>query len=145
MVKTGLLLSQISMLGRGPQMLLSSQINFNLSLFMLTQPKDRRNLYIASAIGKINPYLDQYASILGVNLAYDWIGYTSVDALENMLVRTYGIQARYFSEPLLNGQVIYTNTIYTPKDLSFTPITFNRPPASEPTLLLEEQNDEEEE
>ncbi|WP_104727736.1 type 1 periplasmic-binding domain-containing protein [Helicobacter felis] len=144
-VKTGLLLSQISMLGRGPQMLLSSQINFNLSLFMLTQPKDRRNLYIASAIGKINPYLDQYASILGVNLAYDWIGYTSVDALENMLVRTYGIQARYFSEPLLNGQVIYTNTIYTPKDLSFTPITFNRPPVSEPTLLLEEQNDEEEE
>ncbi|WP_233704428.1 type 1 periplasmic-binding domain-containing protein [Helicobacter cynogastricus] len=143
-VKTGLLLSQISMLDNGPQMLLSSQINFNLSLFMLTQPKDRRNLYIASAIGKINPYLSQYALILGVNLAYDWIGYTSVDALENMLVRTYGIQARYFSEPLLSGQIIYTNTIYTSKDLSFVPVTFNRPPVNEP-LLLEEQNDEEEE
>ncbi|MFC3847903.1 transposase [Helicobacter baculiformis] len=149
-VKTGLLLSQIGMLSRAkrPQMLLSSQINFNLSMFMLTQPKDRQHFYLASAIGRINPYLEQYASILGVNLAYDWVGYTSVDSLEHMLTRIYGVQERYFGEPLVDRQIVYTNTIYTPKGLSFAPISLTPSiPIAQPPIpiILEEQNDDDEE
>ncbi|WP_233711818.1 transposase [Helicobacter salomonis] len=147
-VKTGLLLSQMSLLSRTnrPHMLLSSQINFNLALFMLTQPKDRQHFYLASAIGPINPYLYQYASILGVNLAYDWVGYASVNALEHMLTRVYGMQERYFSEPLRNNQIIYTNTIYTPQNLSFTPMSLpsNATPRSQIPIFLEEQNNDDE-
>ncbi|WP_205589734.1 transposase [Helicobacter sp. L8] len=142
-VKTGLLLSQIGLLSKAkrPKMLLSSQINFNLALFMLTQERDRQHFYLTSAIGKINPYLEQYASILGVNLAYDWVGYTSVNALEHMLADTYHIAQRYFSEPLQNKQIVYTNTIYTPKGLGFVPLLLPTRAPSSP-LLLEESSDE---
>ncbi|WP_205588326.1 type 1 periplasmic-binding domain-containing protein [Helicobacter vulpis] len=143
-VKTGLLLSQIGLLARAkrPQMLLSSQINFNLALFMLTQERDRQHFYLTSAIGKINPYLEQYASILGVNLAYDWVGYTSVNSLEHMLVSTYHIAERYFSEPLQDKQIIYTNTIYTPEGLGFVPLSLPTRPPNSPVLLEEQGNNE---
>ncbi|GMT39051.1 DDE transposase [Helicobacter bizzozeronii] len=122
-VKTGLLLSQISRLPKAsrPAMLLSSQINFNLSMFMLTQPRDRTNFYLTSAIGKTSPYLSQYASILNTDLQYDWVSYASLDSLDHMLTRFYANFKPDFSEPLQDRQIIYTNTIYTPKNLGFAP------------------------
>ncbi|WP_247598599.1 transposase [Helicobacter heilmannii] len=123
-VKTGMLLSQIGMLSRRerPQMLLSSQINFNLSIFMLTQPQDRQNLYITNALAELNPYLSQTATLLNSNLKYDWVGYASVDCLEHMLTRFYPHLQRYFKEPLQDQQILYTNTLYTPKYLGFRPL-----------------------
>ncbi|BEG56817.1 DDE transposase [Helicobacter sp. NHP21005] len=126
-VKTGMLLSQIGMLSsrERPQMLLSSQINFNLSMFMLTQPQDRQNLYITNALAALNPYLSQTAALLNSNLKYDWVGYTSVDCLEHMLTRFYPHLQRYFKEPLQDQQITYTNTLYTPKYLGFKPLNQN--------------------
>ncbi|WP_231102877.1 transposase [Helicobacter suis] len=123
-VKTGLLLSQIGMLSSRdrPLMYLSSQINFNLSMFMLTQPKDRKHLYITSAISKTSPYLSQTATLLNADLEYDWVSYASVDSLEHMLLRLNPSLERYFKEPMENQQIIYTNTIYTPKYLGFSPL-----------------------
>ncbi|WP_260321687.1 transposase [Helicobacter gastrofelis] len=122
-VKTGMLLSQIGTLSsrERPQMLLSSQINFNLSMFMLTQPQDRQNLFITNALAELNPYLNQTAALLNSDLKYDWVGYASVDCLENMLAYFYPHLQRYFKEPLQDQQILYTNTLYTPKYLGFTP------------------------
>ncbi|WP_231624710.1 transposase [Helicobacter ailurogastricus] len=122
-VKTGMLLSQIGTLSsrERPQMLLSSQINFNLSMFMLTQPQDRQNLYITNALEELSPYLSQTATLLSSDLKHDWVGYASVDCLEHMLTRFYPHLQRYFKEPLQDQQILYTNTLYTPKYLGFAP------------------------
>lgn len=111
-VKTGLMASQLALSKKLPDKLLSTQINFNPSLLLLIQREDRKNLYITNVISNKNQYLVEYASLLGGDLRYDWVNYSTAIGVEQLISSHIAENHRFFQERLKDGQVEYINKIY---------------------------------
>lgn len=111
-VKTGLLLSQIGYFKKKSATFLSTQINYNPSLTILTQQRDRKNLYIASSIGKTDQKLIEYGSLLNSDLRYDWVNYSTAIGMEMFYKIIYPESLSYFKEKVVDNQVQYDVQIY---------------------------------
>ncbi|MFP6283545.1 hypothetical protein ACLGED_04730 [Helicobacter pylori] len=120
--KSGLILSQIGLLEYKPFKILSTQINFNPSLLLLTQPKDRKNLFIVNALQNSDETLIEYASLLESDLRHDWVNYSSAIGLEVFLNTLDPHFKKSFQESLEDNQVRYHNQIYQALGYSFEPI-----------------------
>lgn len=121
-VKSGLLLSQMAFSKSKPSKFLSTQINYNPSLLMLVQPKDRKNLYVVSAIGSTNQKLIEYGALLSSDLRYDWVNYSTAIGVEMFFDFQYPKTTKFFSELIDNQQVQYANTIYRGIGAVFEPV-----------------------
>ncbi|WP_052306441.1 DDE transposase [Helicobacter cetorum] len=121
-IKSGLILSQIGLLDDKPSRVFSTQINFNPSLLLLVQPKDRRNLLIVNALQESNDKLVEYASLLESDLVYDWVNYSSAIGVEMFLGILDPKLEKYFHEILEDNQVQYVNQIYQALGHSFEPM-----------------------
>lgn len=121
-IKTGLLLSQIGYFRKKPLRFFSTQINYNLSLKTLVQQRDRKNLYIANSIGKIDENFTEYASLLDSDLRYDWVNYSTAIGMEVYYRMIYPEISPYFSEEISNNQVNYETMIYQIGPKGFFPI-----------------------
>ncbi|WQS07438.1 IS701 family transposase [Helicobacter pylori] len=117
--KSGLILSQIGLLEERPVKILSAQINFNPSLLLLTQPKDRKNLFIVNALQNSDEVLIEYASLLESDLKHDWVNYSSAIGLEMFLSVLDPHFKKSFQESLEDNQVRYHNQIYQALGYSF--------------------------
>lgn len=111
-VKTGLLLSQIGYFRKKASSFLSTQINYNPSLSILTQQRDRENLYIASSIGESDQKLVEYASLLNSDLKYDWVNYSTALGMEIFYRLIHPESLAYFKENILDNQMQYQVKIY---------------------------------
>lgn len=111
-VKTGLLLSQIGYFRKKASSFLSTQINYNPSLSILTQQRDRENLYIASSIGESDQKLVEYASLLNSDLKYDWVNYSTALGMEIFYRLIHPESLVYFKENILDNQMQYQVKIY---------------------------------
>ncbi|WQS13717.1 IS701 family transposase [Helicobacter pylori] len=117
--KSGLILSQIGLLEERPVKILSAQINFNPSLLLLTQPKDRKDLFIVNALQNSDEALIEYASLLESDLKHDWVNYSSAIGLEMFLSVLDPHFKKSFQESLEDNQVRYHNQIYQALGYSF--------------------------
>lgn len=117
--KTGLIASQLALSKKKPDKLLSTQINFNPSLLLLIQRSDRKNLYIANVINNKNQRLVEYVSLLGGDLRYDWINYSTAIGVEQLISTQIGQGQYFFAEKLKDSQIEYTNRIYKSDMKSF--------------------------
>ncbi|WQS04348.1 IS701 family transposase [Helicobacter pylori] len=117
--KSGLILSQIGLLEERPVKILSAQINFNPSLLLLTQPKDRKDLFIVNALQNSDETLIEYASLLESDLKHDWVNYSSAIGLEMFLSVLDPHFKKSFQESLEDNQVRYHNQIYQALGYSF--------------------------
>lgn len=137
-VKSGLLLSQIGYFRKKASKFLSTQINYNPSITVLTQKRDRKNLYIASSIGKANQKLIEYGSLLNSDLQFDWVNYATALGIEMFFRIVFPDSLPYFQETLLDNQIQYQTKVYSidnkgffiPVDLSL----FHPKPLPEPTI-----------
>ena len=111
-VKTGLLLSQIGYFRKKASSYLSTQINYNPSLSILTQQRDRENLYIANSIGESDQKLIEYASLLNSDLKYDWVNYSTALGMEIFYRLIYPESLAYFKESILDNQIQYLVKVY---------------------------------
>lgn len=111
-VKTGLLLSQIGYFRKKASSFLSTQINYNPSLSILTQQRDRENLYIASSIGESDQKLIEYASLLNSDLKYDWVNYSTALGMEIFYRLIHPESLAYFKENILDNQMQYEVKVY---------------------------------
>lgn len=111
-VKTGLLLSQIGYFRKKASGFLSTQINYNPSLSILTQQRERENLYIASSIGESDQKLIEYASLLNSDLKYDWVNYSTALGMEIFYRLIHPESLAYFKENILDNQMQYQVKIY---------------------------------
>lgn len=111
-VKTGLLLSQIGYFRKKASSFLSTQINYNPSLSILTQQRDRENLYIANSIGESDQKLIEYASLLNSDLKYDWVNYSTALGMEIFYRLIHPESLAYFKENILDNQMQYEVKIY---------------------------------
>ena len=118
-VKSSILLSAATAEELEIPIVLSTQLNFTPLLFSLTQVNDRKNLVIASSIGELSSDLREFNNLLGNNILYNWVNYSSIVAAEYLLNKNIDM----FSElSIKNNQIIYPVKLYDVKYYSFKEI-----------------------
>ncbi len=84
-VKSSILLSAINSQELTISSILSTQLNYTPLLFSLTQKHDRTKLVIANSIGNIPDELEEYNNLIGNNLSYSWVNYSTIIGVEYLI------------------------------------------------------------
>ncbi len=119
-VKASLLASQLNVNDAEYKNVLLTQISYNPLLFTLTQVKDRAAMYIANSIGHTDFRLKDINLILGTNVDFSWVNYSTLIGVE-YLVNNF-IEAsdeKIFYEKMVNNQIRYNIDILKPEKLRF--------------------------
>jgi len=125
LVKTSLIASQLRVYGIRPYMMLSTQINYNPMLLTLTQYADRKNFYLANSIGKTTVEMEEVNSLLGHDIVYDWVNYSTSIGIDYLYTNFFVPTAsRNFSEAIIDNQVAYDISIERPQRYKFEKVLF---------------------
>lgn len=109
---SGLLLSQIGILKEMPDLIFSTQVNYNPAILSLLRGINTKNLIIANSIGETNDNLLEYGYLLSSDLKYDWVNYSTALGMDLFLSQMKENIERYFSEEIKQGQVLYKTNLY---------------------------------
>jgi len=120
-VKSSMLLSALTAEEVYPSVILSTQLNFTPLVFSLTQRFDRDNLVVASSIGEFPENIEGYSELLGNNILYNWVNYSSMIAVEYL--RTGNINI-FKDLKIVKKQVIYPVKLYKVRKNSFLLLPF---------------------
>lgn len=118
-VKSSILLSASIAEEIYPPLVLSTQLNYTPLIFSLTQVNDRKNLVVASSIGELSPNLKEYNKLLGNNILYNWVNYSSIVAAEYLLEKSID---SFKDLKIEDNQIIYPVKLYDVKYYSFKEI-----------------------
>ncbi|MCL4431967.1 MAG: hypothetical protein M1300_06575 [Epsilonproteobacteria bacterium] len=122
-VKTSMLLSHMTFTGVHEKNILSTQINYDPELLLLTQFPDRKNMIIANSIIEQVPSIYETNALMYNDLTFDWINYTTSVGADYLISYLYGHE-RSYSMPIINNQIIYPVELLRPKESGFEP--YNR-------------------
>lgn len=109
-IKTSILLSQLTVQESSPYLILSTQLNFTPLIVSLTQYPDRKSFLIANSIEKTTPVLEELVNLLDGDVVYNWVNYSSligIDYLYNNKISSDVIVNR-----VVDNQVQYNTTLY---------------------------------
>jgi len=112
-VKSAMVMSQLTLYDVNQTNVLSTQINYNPELLLLTQQKDRKNMYIANSINYHNNILIESNALLRNNIVYDWINYATTigaDYFYHLITSAH----REYPQEIINNQVHYPIAIVKP-------------------------------
>lgn len=129
-VKTSLIMSQLTYHKIEPSLLLSTQINYNPILLSLTQEADREKLCLANSIGDTHPLLEENNHLLESDIRFDWINYSVSLGVDYFYTKNNPYDSRFFNENIQDGQVKYGISI-----LQAEADRFKQKPETEPTEL----------
>ncbi len=125
LVKSSLIASQLRYYSIRPYALLSTQINYNPMLLSLTQFPDRKDLYLANSIGRSEVSLQEYNSLLGHDITYDWVNYSTAVGMDYFYTNYIDSNSlSLFGKNLFNNQVEYDVSIIQPKRYKFESVSF---------------------
>jgi hypothetical protein len=109
-VDTAQILSNFTFYDIKPQIILSTQINYNPLIFSLTSEEDTEKLIIASSLFNLDLKLLDVNLNLGSNLNFNWLNYTT-SVLLNKVYIDYMNENSYFLNDfnlyMFNNQVVY--------------------------------------
>ena len=112
-VKSGMIMSQLTLYDVNATNVLSTQINYDPLLLSMTQYTDRKDMIVANSITKHNNILIETNALLGNDIMYDWINYTTtvgVDYYFSMLTN----EDREYQIPLQGNQIHYEIELLQP-------------------------------
>ncbi|QOP43447.1 hypothetical protein FJR45_05565 [Sulfurimonas sediminis] len=112
-IKTGMILSQLTLYDVNATNILSTQINYDPLLLSMTQYNDRKNMIVANSITKDNNILIETNSLLGNDIVYDWINYTTTVGIDYFYAQITG-EEREYNINLLNNQMMYDIELLRP-------------------------------
>lgn len=118
LIKSTMVLSQLSLYELNASSKLSTQINYNPLIFTMTQKRDREHLYIANSISQQDDALIQANAILSNDITYNWINYTATVGADLFFNLMTG-KARLYDLPVEKRQVIYPISIVKPTNSHF--------------------------
>lgn len=119
-IKTGMIMSQLTLYDTNATNILSTQVNYDQLLLSMTQYNDRKNMVIANSITEQNTLLIETNSLLGNDIIYDWINYTTtvgVDYFFSQITR----QSREYDIDVEENQMIYKIKLIRPGLYRFFP------------------------
>lgn len=122
LVKSGMIMSQLTLYDVNASQVLSTQINYDTMLFDITQRKDRENMLIANSIETQNGVLVESNKLLNNDIEYDWINYATtlgIDYFYHLSTRT----PREYPIPLSSRQIIYPVQLVKPNGSRFEAFT----------------------
>jgi len=124
-VKTGMIMSQLTLYDTNTTNItniLSTQINYDPLLLSMTQYIDRKDMIIANSITQNKSVLTEANALLGNDITYDWINYTTtigVDYFYSLITS----QKREYNIPLEDNQMKYKIELIKPSYSKFIPYT----------------------
>jgi hypothetical protein len=123
-IKTGMVMSQLTLYDTNTTNILSTQINYNPLLLSMTQYVDRKNMVVANSLTQHNNVLIETNAILGNDITYDWINYTTTVGVDYF----YGLitdDERTYTTTMQDNQMIYDVELLQPSKSKF--IKYIRP------------------
>jgi len=118
-VKSSILLSAINAQELMISTIMSTQLNYTPLLFSLTQKQDREKLIVANSIGKIPQELEEYNHLIGNNLSYSWVNYSTIIGVEYLLNNNIEM---FDDLSIQDKQVIFPVNLYKVGRYSFSMI-----------------------
>lgn len=117
-VKTGMIMSQLTLYDTNVTNILSTQINYDALLLSMTQYQDRKKMIIANSITKHHNILIDANSLLGNDIVYDWINYTTTVGTDYFFSRITN-DNREYNIPLKKNQMIHEIELLRPVKARF--------------------------
>ncbi len=112
-VKSAMIMSQITLYGTKAANILSTQINYDPLMLSMTQYKDRKNMIIANSITQNSNLLIETNALLENDIMYDWINYTTtvgIDFFFNQITN----DEREYNIAMKENQMIYPIELMQP-------------------------------
>ncbi len=126
-VKSGMIMSQLTLYDTNATNILSTQINYDPLLLSMTQYVDRKNMIVANSITKNNNVLIETNSLLGNDIVYDWINYTTTVGIDYFFHKMTN-EDREYEILLQDSQMLYDIELLQPsisKFIEYVPIQRN--------------------
>ncbi|MEA1892650.1 MAG: hypothetical protein U9N33_08070 [Campylobacterota bacterium] len=117
-VKTGMIMSQLTLYDTNATNILSTQINYDPLILSMTQYEDRKNMTIANSITQNNNILIETNSLLGNDIVYDWINYTTTVGIDYFFFLATK-EDREYEIALKDNQMIYPIELLNPSRYRF--------------------------
>ncbi len=117
-IKTGLVISQMTLYKVNEKNILSTQINYDPLLLSMTQYNDRKNMIIANSISKDNTTVTDANLLLNNDIIYDWINYATTVGVDYFFSRITH-EAREYPLAISENQIIYPISLVQPSFSSF--------------------------
>lgn len=118
LIKSSILLSQIRANEIEPYVILTTQLNYNPHIISMTQFEDRQQLRYANSIGNIDELLLENSSLLGADIAYDWVNYSAIIGADYLLRQDMYADS-VLEYKIEDNQVIYDVTLIKNDDFGF--------------------------
>jgi hypothetical protein len=115
------------------KVVLGSQLSYSPRVIDLTQPRDREKLIVANSIQNLPDRLLDTSQLLGGDLRYNWLGYTSavlLNGIYNFKVGNPIGQLGDFQLTMTDHQVQYQTKLYQIVDRGFAEVVPPSPPPS---------------
>lgn len=122
LIKSGMIMSQLTLYDVNASRILSTQINYDAMLFDITQRRDREHMLIANSIGPQNGVLVESNKLLQNDILFDWINYATtlgIDYFYHLCAHT----PREYSVPFKSRQIDYPVSLLRPVRSRFEPYT----------------------
>lgn len=119
-IKTNMILSQLTLYDANAANILSTQTNYNPLLLSMTQYRDRKNMIIANSITQNKDAVIETNSLLGNDIVYDWINYTTTVGIDYFCHLING-ETRIYNLENINNQIIYPINLLQPSVSKFIP------------------------
>jgi hypothetical protein len=119
LVKSSLILSQMTVYEINPNTILATQILFDPMLMVLTQERDRQNLIIANSIGDVDSKLKDEIATVGGNITFEWVDYSTLVGTNYLFSNG---NSSLISTKIENNQAVYTPRLFKSTDIGFLEI-----------------------
>lgn len=112
-IKTGMIMSQLTLYDTNATNILSTQVNYDQLLLSMTQYNDRKNMIVANSITQPNTLLIETNSLLGNDIVYDWINYTTTVGMDYFFNQMTN-ESREYDIDMQNNQMVYKIELLRP-------------------------------
>ena len=120
LVKSAIVSSQLRANELEAYALLTTQIGYNPTIFSLTQPEDRQNLYIANSISNEDASLSYLNEMLAQSVDYNWVVYATSVGFDYFYTTQMNKWAKsLFKEKMQDNQVIYDTKLVQALEFGF--------------------------
>lgn len=121
-VKSSIILSQLTAFNIYPSKIISTQLNYNPLLVKLTQSRDRKKLYIANSIDEVDDFIEDYTKLLGSDITYNWVDYSSLVGVNYLLNDN---ESEVIKTQVIDNQVNYEPSLYKSTSYGFQKVLSN--------------------
>ncbi|WP_297442003.1 hypothetical protein [Sulfurimonas sp.] len=112
-IKSGMIMSQLTLYDTNVINILSTQINYDPLLLSMTQYIDREKMIVANSITLENNNIIENNALLGNDIRYDWINYTTTVGIDYFYNQITGGEREYDVE-LSDNQMLYDVELLRP-------------------------------